>query len=88
MLASGGSDSIINVWLDCTKDDDDDAIRKEVKFIRNDVSQQYFMLCFVFFFFQNQFQTVLNNFLYECHQTRLKINSAMVLISLHGTPRK
>jgi hypothetical protein len=56
MLASGGSDSIINVWLDCTKDDEDDAIRKEVKFIRNDISQQYFMLWFCFFSFKIKFR--------------------------------
>ena len=40
MLASGGSDSIINVWLDCTKDDEEDAKRKEVKSMRNEVPCQ------------------------------------------------
>ena len=40
MLASGGSDSIINVWLDCTKDDEEDAKRKEVKSMKKVPCQQ------------------------------------------------
>lgn len=28
-LATGGSDSIINIWTDCTKEDEEDAVRKE-----------------------------------------------------------
>lgn len=30
-LATGGSDSIINIWTDCTKEDEEDAVRKEVE---------------------------------------------------------
>ncbi len=29
-LATGGGDSLINLWKDCTVDDEDEAIRKEV----------------------------------------------------------
>lgn len=31
-LATGGGDSVINIWTDCTVDDDEDAIRQEVAF--------------------------------------------------------
>lgn len=29
-LATGGGDSVINIWTDCTVDDDEDAVRQEV----------------------------------------------------------
>ena len=30
MLATGGSDVVINLWYDCTSDDKEEAFRKEV----------------------------------------------------------
>ena len=30
MLATGGSDAVINLWYDCTADDKEEAFRKEV----------------------------------------------------------
>lgn len=29
-LATGGGDSVVNIWTDCTAADDEDAIRQEV----------------------------------------------------------
>jgi len=30
-LATGGGDSVVNMWTDCTIDDEEEAIRQEVK---------------------------------------------------------
>lgn len=32
-LATGGGDSVVNMWTDCTVDDEEEAIRQEVQVV-------------------------------------------------------
>ncbi len=34
-LATGGGDSVVNMWTDCTIDDEEEVIRQEVKVMRS-----------------------------------------------------
>lgn len=46
-LATGGGDSVVNMWTDCTIDDEEEAIRQEVKVIRTcAVIVVSFFVCF------------------------------------------
>lgn len=59
-LATGGADSVVNIWTDCTVDDDEDAVRQEVPistlytilFSQLNILQD---LCFYFSFFSCHF---------------------------------